>query len=271
VKRTGGAYHGRMSASRRDPDEPAAADDPLLAWVDRDGLPRTPTYPCPYVPGRTARQRGFLAESLDAERYHELMDRGFRRSGQLFYAMDCEQCRACVPIRVPVAQFTPTRSQRRAWKKNLDVAVAVRQPECNAATHALYRRYLAHQHPGHVGDESEASLRESLYAAVVDTVEMTYSLGDRLVAVSLLDVCSRSVSAVYHFYDPEFAARSLGVFSALAEIEWCKQLGVPHYYLGYWIEGAETMHYKANYGPHELLLGGRWQPAPSSPPRQPHG
>jgi arginine-tRNA-protein transferase len=257
-----------MNAGNPDDGVDAGAQDPLLAWVDRDELPRTLPYPCPYVPGRIARQRGFLAEGLDAERYHDLMDRGFRRSGQLFYAMDCEQCRACVPIRVPVATFAPSRSQRRAWRKNLDIAVAVRRPECDAATFALYRRYLAHQHPGHAGDETEASLRESLYAPVVDTMEMTYSLGDRLVAVSLLDVCSRSVSAVYHFYDPEFADRSLGVFSVLAEIEWCKQIGVPHYYLGYWIEGAETMHYKANYGPHELLRDRRWQPGCADGPRQ---
>jgi arginyl-tRNA--protein-N-Asp/Glu arginylyltransferase len=67
------------------------------------------------------------------------------------------------------------------------------------------------------------------------------------------------VSAVYHFYDPEHKDRSLGVFSVLAEIDWTRQLGVPFYYLGYWVEGSKTMAYKANYGPHEVLRAGRWQ------------
>lgn len=240
---------------------PTDPQQQLLAWVDRDELPRTDTYPCPYLPDRLARQRGFAAAALPGELYHELMDRGFRRSGQVFYAMVCDDCRLCVPIRVPVATFAPSRSQRRALRKNADVTVATRAPECTAATFALYQRYLRHQHPSRAADETEEQFRASLYANVVDSVEVTYSLGDRLLAISLLDVCSRSVSAVYHFYDPEFQGRSLGVFSALMEIEYARQLGVPHYYLGYWIEGAETMHYKANYRPHELLRDGQWRPA----------
>jgi arginine-tRNA-protein transferase len=241
--------------------DPRGADDPLLAWVDRDELPRTPVHPCPYLPGLQARERAFLADSLDAERYHDLMDRGFRRTGDLFYATDCPGCRRCVPLRVPVATFEPSRSQRRTLRKNADVHVTVRAPAFTRQVFELYRRYLAHQHPGGPGDETIESFRESLYADVVDSVEVLYTVDEQLVAVSLLDVCSRSVSAVYHFYEPDFARRSLGVFSVLTEIAWTARIGVPHYYLGYWIEGAATMQYKASYGPHELLRDGRWQPA----------
>lgn len=225
------------------------------------GLPQTPLRPCPYLPDRVARERAFLAERLDPEVYHDLMDHGFRRSGDLFYATDCPGCRGCVPIRVPVATFVPSRSQRRVSKKNADVRVEVRRPRCDDATWSLYRRYLAQQHGRADGGETPASLRATLYADVVDTVEVVYRLGDRTVAISLLDVCSRSASAVYHFFDPEFGARSLGVFSVLQEIEWTRAQGIPHYYLGYWIEGAATMQYKANYRPHELLRDGEWRPA----------
>ena len=55
------------------------------------------------------------------------------------------------------------------------------------------------------------------------------------------------------------AMRSLGVFSVLHEIEWAKRHGIPHYYLGYWVHGAATMQYKANYRPHELLDRGEWR------------
>lgn len=228
-------------------------------------LPRTAPHPCPYLPGRDARERAFLARSLDPEAYHELMDRGFRRSGTMFYAPDCSDCRRCVPLRVPVAEFAPSRSQRRVRRKNADIHVAFARPEFTPATLALYRRYLRAQHGAGGDDESAESLRASWYEPVVDTVEATYSLGTRTLGKSLLDVCSRSVSAVYHFYDPEFAARSLGVFSVLAEIEWTASLGVPHYYLGFWVEGAPTMQYKANYRPHELLVDGTWRRVDAAP------
>ncbi len=223
-------------------------------------LPHTPLHPCPYLPGRKARERAFLADRVDPEVYHELMDRGFRRSGELFYAPDCPGCRRCVPIRVPVLTFTPSRSQRRVLRRNHDVTAIVRRPEFTPATWDLYRRYLQHQHGRAPGDETAASLAAFLYAPVVDTVEVLYQLGGRTVAISLLDVCSRSVSAVYHFFDPDVAARSLGVFSALHEIGWTRAQGIPHYYLGYWVEGAPTMQYKANFRPHELLVDGVWLP-----------
>ena len=44
------------------------------------------------------------------------------------------------------------------------------------------------------------------------------------------------------------------------EIEAARRRGVPHYHLGFWIEGAATMAYKADYGPHEVLLSDRWTP-----------
>lgn len=233
---------------------------PLLAHVDAGRLQRLPENPCPYLPGLTARKRAFLAEAMDGELYHDLMDRGFRRSGDFFYAMDCENCRACVPLRVPVDTFQPSKSQRRVLRRNPDVALTAQRPQCTDEVFALYQRYLAFQHPdsGQTG-ETQQQLEASLYANIVDSVELRYTIGDRLVAVSLVDLCSRSVSAVYHFYDPDERDRSLGVFSVLAEIDWTRQLGVPHYYLGYWVEGAETMHYKANYRPHEQLRDGIWR------------
>jgi arginine-tRNA-protein transferase len=234
-------------------------DRGLLAGIDAGRLTPDPLRPGTYLPDRLARDRAFLADHLSPATYHDLMDRGFRRSGRVFYAMDCPGCAACVPIRVPVATFRATKSQRRAQRRNVDVVVTAQKPECSDETHALYQKYLRHQHPDPNRDDSRDTFANWLYADVVDTYEVQYRVGDRLVAVSILDVCTRSVSAVYHFFDPDEGDRSLGVFSVLAEIEWTAQLGVPHYYLGYWIEGCATMHYKANYGPHEVLGDGVWR------------
>jgi leucyl-tRNA---protein transferase len=245
--------------ARKPTDDEEDGPHPLLALVDKGNLPRLPARPCTYLPGQTARERGFLADRMDGELYHELMDRGFRRSGTLFYTTDCGACRACVPLRVPVATFRPSKSQRRVARRNLDLTTTVRTPQCRESTFDLYRRYLAHRYPDQAGAESFAQFRESLYARVVTTREVVYALDGVPIAISLLDVCSRSVSAVYHFYDPDHRDRSLGVFSVLAEIEWTRSIGVPHYYLGYWVAGSRAMQYKADYGPHEVLRAGRWQ------------
>lgn len=224
-------------------------------------LPDLPEHECPYLAGRVARQAGFAVERLDGRTHQALMDLGFRRAGRFFYRMNCPACRACVPLRVPVASFRPTRSQRRTAQRNLDVRTEVRQPTLDAETLALYRRYLESQHPGSPQDSSEAGLRSWLYDPVVPSLEVRYLLGDELIGTSVLDVCSESLSSIYHFWAPEHHRRRIGVLSVLREIEHARELELPYYYLGFWIEGAPTMHYKRDYGPHELLLDGRWTPA----------
>lgn len=230
----------------------------FLAWLDQQELARTELYDCPYLPNRQALQYGFASEALDADLYHALMDRGFRRSGQIFYGMDCPDCQACLPMRVPVATFRASKSQRRTTRKNQDVRAEFAAPTFRTDSYELYRRYLRHQHPGTPQDESEQSFRDMLYGDVVGSLEARYFVGERLIGVSLLDVCAQSLSTVYHFFEPELRERRIGVFSVLAEIEHARQFQIPYYYLGYWVKNAKTMHYKADYGPHEVLVSGHW-------------
>jgi len=233
----------------------------FLEWLDGQELPRTPIYECPYLEGRQARQLGFAAERLPSELYGALLDRGFRRSSAAFYAMECPGCRACVPLRVPTATFAPSRSQRRALRKNRDVDVELRPPEFCEESYALYRRYLAAQHPGSPQSDEREDFIDAFYRPVVDALEVRYLVGDRLIGVSLLDVGERWWSSVYHFFDPDERHRSVGVFSAVAEIGEARRRGVDHYHLGFWVQGAQTMSYKADYGPHEVLRDGEWRPS----------
>ena len=230
----------------------------FLAWLQQQQLPRSSSYDCPYLPDQQAVQFGFRTEQLDADLYQVLMDRGYRRSGSIFYAMDCPSCQACVPLRIPVASFRPSKSQRRTSRKNQDVRVEFAKPEYRRESHQLYQKYLRHQHPGTPQDESEASFRDMLYGEVVAALEARYFVNSQLIGISLLDVTSQALSSVYHFFDPEMRERRIGVFSVLAEIEHARLQNLPYYYLGYWIQDAPTMHYKADYGPHELLIAGKW-------------
>ena len=242
---------------------PTPRSTAFLSWLDEQHLPESETYPCPYLPDRRARQFGFTVDALDGELYEALLDRGMRRSGRAFYGMCCPACRLCLPLRVPVDTFRASRSQRRVLRRNRDVRVAFAPPRFRRDSFALYRRYLHHQHPGTPQDDSEESFRDILYTDVTDGIEARYLIGDRLVGVSLLDVCPDSLSAVYHFFEPTERRRSIGVLSVLLEIEHARATGARWYHLGYWIKGARSMQYKADYRPHELLRDGTWRaPAP---------
>jgi arginine-tRNA-protein transferase len=218
------------------------------------------SHPCSYLPGRTATEDAWLVWRLSPAAYHELMDRGFRRSGNILYRPTCDGCRKCVPIRLEAAGFRASKSQRKALARNRDVSMRVMEPELTAEKHDVYSRYLAAQHARSPQGADIESMREFLYSSCVATVEIEYrDSAGKLLGASLCDVSRRSLSSVYHYFDPEEARRGLGVFSIVREIELCVERGIPWYYLGYWIEGCDTMDYKARYKPHQLLINGDWQ------------
>lgn len=232
-----------------------------------DALPLSVTYPCGYFPNKLARQQAFHWDEsqglLPPSLYQGLMDRRFRRSGRVVYRPSCEHCALCVPIRLHVESFVPSTSQRRALEKNLDVEVSFSPPVLSEEKQELYRRYQAERH-GKSSDDApgEDELHRFLYDSPTTTIEGEYRVDGRLVGVSICDVTDEALSAVYFYYDPAEHKRSLGVFSALKELEQALQFGCEYYYLGYWIEGCRKMDYKAAFAAHELLIDGQWVGAP---------
>jgi len=212
----------------------------------------SPPTRCPYLPDREDRVECFHVDQLHPAIYEALMNRGFRRSGCVIYRPVCEGCAECKQARVPVHAFTPTRSLRRVWRRNHDVSVEVGPPEPTLEKLHLFRRYLASRHDGTMTGSDE-EFHDFLYTFPVTTLEVRYSLGRRLVGVSLVDRGPHSLSSVYMFFDPEHHRRSLGTFSILWEIDYCRRSGIAYYYLGFHVAAGRAMAYKARYHPCEIL------------------
>lgn len=227
---------------------------------------------CTYLPGRTSRFRGLMAGRMPGALYHQFMDAGFRRSGGFLYQPVCPGCRSCVSLRVPVARFAPSKSQRRARRRNTDLRVTMDTARATDEKFDLYVRYVTQWHgrSGEGEDPDDATSRESyeafLYDSPVDTREFEYRDPDgRLLAVGICDLCPASLSSVYFYFDPAESRRGLGTFGAVYEIEIASRLNIPYYYLGFWVNGCGAMQYKATYRPCELLHpDGVWRPADAS-------
>ena len=95
-----------------------------------------------------------------------------------------------------------------------------------------------------------------------DTVEIRYLLGKDLVALAVTDLGSKAASAVYTYYDPALARRSLGTFSILFQLALARKRGMEHLYLGLYVEGCSTTSYKARISDHQRLVGGTWRDFP---------
>ncbi|MFN7146694.1 MAG: arginyltransferase [Myxococcota bacterium] len=215
---------------------------------------------CPYRDGHTARlPLRMPPRLLTDEELDRALDAGDRRSGRMLYRTRCPACTACEPLRVPVSRFRPTTSQRRALRKNEDVRLEVGPPLASADRVALFNRHKFERGLSRSEEPlSAANYRAWLVDSCVDTRELRYLVGDKLVAVSILDVGRTSASAVYHYFDPDEGRRSLGVYSVLREIQWCAEVGLDWYYLGFYVEDCGHLAYKATYLPHQRRVGGEW-------------
>ncbi|WP_312793882.1 arginyltransferase [Tianweitania sp.] len=227
---------------------------------------------CPYLEGQFERK---VFTHLIGDRAKDLNDLltqgGFRRSQNIAYRPACETCRACVSTRILVNEFEPTRNMKRVAARNNDLVGDMHDAEPSTEQYSLFRRYLEARHKR--GGMLEMSVLD--YAMMVedshvetkvieyrrrgpDTFITGKGVGD-LVAVALSDRMGDGLSMVYSFFDPELEDRSLGTFMILDHIARARSMGLPHVYLGYWVNGSRKMAYKVRFQPQEHLGPKGWE------------
>lgn len=201
-----------------------------------------------------------LPGHVDGATYQRAMDVGMRRSGTVIYRPLCQGCRKCQPLRVPVAAYQPTRSHRRAQKRCEGLFdIRVGKPRLDEERLELYGRYQNDQHGEHAQSADATSYRRFLVDTVTDTIELTWrDEGGALIGVGVLDVTPDALSSVYFYWEPALRKLSLGVYSALVEMDLCRRWDKPYYYLGYLVPGSKTMTYKATFPGAEVWDGEGW-------------
>ena len=241
----------------------------------------TAPYPCSYLPDLQARsQVATPAFLIGTPEYSELVRHGFRRSGTYTYRPHCDNCNACVPLRIPAKQFSANRSQRRAWKQHADLETTLHPLQDNAEHYELYQRYQRARHKdGGMDNDDRESYQNFLLQSHIDSLLVEFRdppgrVQDRqgvLRMVSVIDLLSDGLSSVYTFYDPDLPHARLGIYNVLWQIELCRKLDLDYVYLGYWIAHSRKMSYKSQYRPAQGLLDGAWLPLDKHVPSKVEG
>ena len=221
----------------------------------------TKEHSCSYLEGKEATTIFVDPHAqLNGDIYGRLSDYGFRRSGRHVYRPNCKECRACIPIRIPVDAFTASRSQTRCLKRNKDLSVTIVESIDDDQHYSLYEKYITERHAdGDMFPANRAQYRDFLTAEWGITRFLDFHDEQRrLVAVGIVDQLENGFSAVYFYFDPSEEKRSLGMFNILHLIDFAKKNDLPFVYLGYWIKDCQKMSYKTRYQPFQVLIGNSW-------------
>ena len=212
-----------------------------------------------------------LFTALQGDSATELNDtlskQGFRRSQNVLYRPSCAECSACMSARIRVADFKPTKGQRRALKRNAHLKRRATSPWATEEQFNLFRSYLDGRHAdGGMADmdmfEFAAMIEETpIRSRVIEYTDTTDILDGKqpLVAACLTDILDDGLSMVYSFFAPELQKSSPGTFLILDHVAIALELGLPYVYLGYWVPGSPKMAYKANFSGLEVYSGNAWQ------------
>ncbi len=226
----------------------------------------TTGYTCGYLPNKMAQSLIAAPQHLvDAKVYSGLIQQGFRRSGKFSYRPHCENCQECIPVRIILDQFSPNRSQKRAFKQHNNLTTAILPVGLHEEHYDLYASYQRARHSEEkIQDETAPQendveqYQSFLCQSNVESVMVEFRENEQLKMVSVIDIVRDGISAVYTFYETKDTATSYGTYNVLWQTLWAKELGLPYLYLGYWIRDSKKMAYKQNYQPLEKLIDGEW-------------
>ena len=224
-------------------------------------------YACGYLSNKEAQSLIAAPPHLiDVPLYSKLVQQGFRRSGLFVYKPHCDNCQACVPVRLGVNEFKARRSQKRAHTQHQQLSATVLPANFHEEHFALYTSYQQARHAMQSSTQENKAetddaeqYRHFLCKSHVETVLVEPRAGDQLKMVSVIDVLSDGLSAVYTFYDTHDKKASYGTYNILWQIAWAKTLNLPYLYLGYWIKDSQKMAYKQNFQPLEKRINSQWR------------
>ena len=213
----------------------------------------TEQYACSYIDGQNARsQVASPSHLINFDTYNELIENGFRRSGVFSYKPHCDKCKSCIPIRIPVNDFSPNKTQRRISRKLSQLLISKKEKlSFNEEHFLLYKNYQTVRHPtsGMCNDNRNQYIQFLLTSNVETEIIAFSDENNSLKMICIFDVLKNGISSVYTFFSTDDPSSSLGTYGILWQIEECKKRNLEYLYLGYWISDSKKMSYKIKFRP----------------------
>jgi len=212
---------------------------------------------CSYIDGHTQTTHYKIIDMCTSEHCLELIQRGWRRFGTMFFRPICATCTACESIKIDVKNYEFSKSARRVIRKNEDLKIIMQPPTLTQEHLDLFTAYHDHMEGKRDWDNQPINAR-NYYSSFVQGYgdfgyEVLYYEGETLIGVDLVDVLEDGISSIYFYYDPQQEKRSLGRLSMYQQINYAKEHNLAWIYMGYYVQDCVSLAYKSSYTPYLTL------------------
>jgi len=214
---------------------------------------------CSYLDEKQQSTHYKVIDNCSADECQNLIERGFRRFGKMYFRPICNGCEECKSIKIDVKNFLFSKSAKRVMRKAKDFQIILQVPTLTQAHLALFEKYHIHMKDKKSWEYHETSA-EHYYQSFVNGhngfgYEVLYFDNEKLIGVDLIDIVADGISSIYFYYDPEYAKYSLGKLSLYQQIKFAKEHQKEWIYLGYYVKECDSLSYKAEYKPYITLQG----------------
>lgn len=214
---------------------------------------------CAYLKDETMRMEYKFIEDCPSHLSQRLIQRGWRRFGEYYSRPNCQDCNKCLSLRIKADEYRFSKSAKRTIRKNVKTRFLIQKPTLTKSHLNLYEKYHKHMEAKKSWKHyslSPNSYHELYVSGAMDFgQEVLYFVDEKLVGVDLIDFLDDGISSIYFFYDPDYAYLSLGRFSIYQQILIAQIHKLPYIYLGYYVKECDSLSYKADYKPYEILQG----------------
>lgn len=216
---------------------------------------------CSYLPDERAQLETLLIEDVSPHELELMLERGWRRFGPTYFRPRCTACHACDSLRIVTDAYSPSRSHRRAMKAARSLVRLSGRPRVDDERLALHHRWHQSREdargwdPNPVDFESYAIHFAWPHSCAREVTFRDPARANALVGVGLWDVTPHASSAVFFFFDPDYAQLSLGIANVALGVEDARKSARAHVYLGYRVLGCASLEYKGRFAPCEQLVG----------------
>lgn len=214
---------------------------------------------CAYIEHQTMRMEYKYIQDCPEVLNQKLVQTGWRRFGEYYSRPVCQNCNKCLSLRIKALEYQFSKSARRTLRQNKDTKMLIQKPTLTRNHLNLYEKYHRYMESkkGWKHYELGPNSYHELYVAgaLEFGKEVLYFRDNKLIGVDLIDFLDDGISSIYFFYDPDYTHYSLGRFSIYQQIRIAQMYKLPYVYLGYYVKECQSLKYKADYEPYEILQG----------------